>query len=99
MHQTILTRDEGEQFSSFEGKRVVPLDSESSNYREWAVTVGGTQYCIVAESFRTQGDDPTAAHPTFWALLYYVPDIDFWCDVPDMDVDMFLSTHKLILAA
>jgi hypothetical protein len=87
MHQTILTRIEGEQLYSFEGKHVVPLDSGTDNghYREWLVSVAHTQYCIVNE-----GDT--------WTLMYYVPDINAWRDAPD-DVGTFLSTHKLILAS
>ena len=87
MNALILTRDEGEALYSFEGKHVVRLDSanDSGHYREWLVGVNHTQYCIICE-----GDT--------WTLMYFVPDINGWCDAPD-DVDTFLCTHKLILSA
>jgi hypothetical protein len=87
MDALILTRIEGEHLGTFEGKRVVPLDSanDSGHYREWLVGVSHTDYCIVNE-----GDT--------WTLLAYDPDRGAWCHAPD-DVDAFLTTHKLILAA
>jgi hypothetical protein len=87
MNQPMLTEYEGDNLRMFEGKRVVPRDSgtQDGHYREWLVTALGTHYCIVNE-----GDT--------WTLMYYVPDVGAWCDAPD-DVDVFLSTHKLILAA
>jgi hypothetical protein len=87
MDQLILTTDEGQALRMFEGKTVVPLDAESANYREWLVTVGQTQYCIVCEVC----DGET------WSLLYYVPESDVWCDAPG-DVETFLISHRLILA-
>jgi hypothetical protein len=87
MNQPMLTEYEGDHLRMFEGKRVVPRDSgtEDGHYREWLVAVNHTQYCIICE-----GDT--------WTLMYFVPDINAWCDAPD-DVDVFLATHKLILAA
>lgn len=85
MDALILTRDEGAQLRSFEGKRVVPLDAARANYREWLVTIGPTEYCII--------DD----HDT-WTVLYYAPDVAAWCATV-ADVAAFLATHKLILAA
>lgn len=84
MNQTILTRDDGEALSMFEGKHVVPLHSESGNYREWDIGVNLVKYCIIQE-----GDE--------WTLMYYDRQTDLWEDAPD-DVDNFLLTNKLILA-
>ena len=88
MDALILTRDEGAALSCFEGKRVVPLDHESANYREWLVTIGDTHYCIVCEVC----DGET------WTVMSYDPRTDLWGDAPD-DVDTFLTQHRLILAA
>ena len=85
MDALMLTRDEGEQLTRWDGKRVVLLDNEHGNYREWYVHVAPTDYYIINE-----GDT--------WTLLSYVPDSNEWCDASD-DVDAFLTTHKLILAA
>jgi hypothetical protein len=85
MHQLILTTEEGEALRTFEGKRVIPLDAESANYREWLVTIGGTtQFCII--------DD----HDT-WTLLRYARGTEQWVDT-SIDVDTFLTSHRLILA-
>lgn len=86
MNQLILTAEEGAQLYSFEGKHVVPVYAESANYREWDVSVNHTRYGIIQE-----GD--------VWTLMYFVPDINGWIDAPDQDVDTFLTTNKLILAA
>lgn len=88
MNQPILTRDEGEQLYSYGGKHVVLLHSESGGgyYREWEVAIKHTRYCIVNE-----GDT--------WTLMYFRPGNVIWMDVPDMDVDSFLLSNKLILAA
>jgi hypothetical protein len=85
VNQLILTRDEGEQLYSFEGKHVVPLDSESGNCREWLTRVNHTQFCIINE-----GDE--------WTLMHFVPERSEWVDDP-ADVDDFLATNKLILAS
>ena len=85
MQQPILTREQGEQWYSFEGKHVVPLASESANYREWTIGVFHHQYCIVQEG-------------ETWTLLIYDPARQEWSDAPE-NVDAFLATHQLILAA
>jgi len=85
MPQTILPRDDVNQPLTFEGQTVVLLDNESGNYREWLVVIARIRYTIVNE-----GDT--------WTLMYFVPDINAWCDARG-DVDAFLTTHKLILAA
>jgi hypothetical protein len=86
MNAVILTRDEGEQLTSFEGKHVVRLDSANDlgTYREWLVGVNHTQYCII-------DDEDT------WTLLVQGED-QSWRDAED-DVETFLTTHTLILAA
>lgn len=86
MHASILPRDDDTQHMTFEGKRVVLLTRESGTYREWDVTVAGVQHSIIDE-------DGT------WTLMVYVPTCLEWVDVPGMNVDTFLSIHKLILAA
>jgi hypothetical protein len=89
MDARMLTRDEGEALYSFEGKHVVRLDSanDSGHYREWLVGVHHTQYCIINE-----GD--------VWTLMVQlVPgNARTWVDAPG-DVETFLRTHQLILAA
>jgi len=49
MHQAIRTTEEGQALRTFEGTTIVPLDAESANYREWLVTIGGTQYCVIQD--------------------------------------------------
>jgi hypothetical protein len=85
MYQLILTTDEGQALRLFEGKRVVPLDAESANYREWLVTIGAVQFCL------------TCDHDT-WTLLRYARGTEQWVDTR-LDVDTFLTSHRLILAA
>lgn len=53
--------------------------------REWYVHVAPTDYYIINE------DDT-------WTLMYFVQDMAGWDEAPD-DVDTFLRTHQLILAA
>jgi len=85
MHQLILTTDEGEALMTFEGKRVIRLDSESANYREWLVTIGGTtQFCII------QAQEE-------WTLMRYARGTEQWVET-SIDVDTFLTSHRLILA-
>jgi hypothetical protein len=85
MNQLILTTDEGQALRTFEGKTVVPLDAESANYREWLVTIGGvTQFCII------QDQDE-------WSLMRYARGTEQWVETR-IDVDTFLSSHRLILA-
>ncbi|HEY5865109.1 MAG TPA: hypothetical protein VI542_06085 [Candidatus Tectomicrobia bacterium] len=85
MQQPILTREQGEHVSSVEGTHVVPLDTESGNYREWTIGVLHQQYCIVQEG-------------ETWTLLVYDPAQQQWQDAPG-EVETFLATHQLILAA
>ena len=84
MHHPMLPRDDDTQFMTFEGKTVILLTSKSGTYREWDVRIDRKEYCIVDE-------DGT------WTLLVCGPDKS-WQDT-DQDVDTFLTTHKLILAA
>jgi len=83
MNQLILTTEEGKALRMFEGKKVVPLDSASANYREWLVTIGWTQFCIV-------DDNDT------WVLLR-LDDSGSWQDT-EQDVEGFLADFRLILA-
>lgn len=85
MNALILTRDEGEQLSSCEGKHVVCLDNESGTYREWLVRVAHTTYCVIDEDGG-------------WTLLRQDPDSRDWLET-EADVETFLATHRLILAA
>jgi hypothetical protein len=85
MHQLILTTEEGDALRTFDGKTVVPLDAESANDREWLVTTpGGTQYGIV-------DDNDT------WTRMRYARGTEQWVET-SIDVDTFLSSHRLILA-
>jgi hypothetical protein len=85
MHQLILTTEEGEALRTFEGKTVIPLDSESANYREWLVTIGGvTQFCLIQDQEE-------------WTLMRYARGTEQWVET-NVDVDTFLTSHRLILA-
>jgi len=84
MHQAIRTTEEGQALRTFEGTTIVPLDAESANYREWLVTIGGTQYCVI------QDQDE-------WTLMRYARGTEQWVET-SVDVDTFLSSHRLILA-
>jgi len=85
MHQVILTTDEGAALRMFEGKRVIQLDAESANYREWLVTIGGmTQFCIIQD-----GDE--------WTLMRYARGTEQWVETT-IPVETFLTSHRLILA-
>jgi hypothetical protein len=84
MNQLILTTEEGQALRMFEGKKVVPLDSASANYREWLVTIGGTQYCVVQDQEE-------------WVLMRYDSDTEQWVET-SVDVDTFLASHALLLA-
>jgi hypothetical protein len=85
MNQLILTTAEGEALRVFEGKTVVPLDAESANYREWLVTIGGAvQFCIIQDQ-------------EAWTLLRYARGTEQWVET-SLDVDTFLTNHRLILA-
>jgi hypothetical protein len=86
MHQLILTTEEGEALRMFEGKTVVPLDAASATSREWRVTIDGvTQFCLIQDQ---EG----------WTLLRYARGTEQWVETR-IDVDTFLTSHHLILAA
>jgi hypothetical protein len=84
MDAWILTRDEGEALQMFAGKKVIQLDAESANYREWLVRIGWTLFCIV-------DDNDT------WTLLRQGED-KTWLDT-EQDVQGFLEDFKLMLSA
>lgn len=85
MHQLIAPGNAGQAMRMFEGTTVLPLDAESANYREWLVTIGGTQYCIIHDQ-----DE--------WVLMRYDSDPEQWIETT-VDVDTFLASYRLILAA
>lgn len=66
---------------------MIPLHSESGDYREWLVTITGVQYCVVQE-----GHTWTVMRNHGWRTE---PD---WKD-EDYGVDYFLSAHGLTLGA
>jgi hypothetical protein len=75
----------GPAAQSHEGTQVVPLDNESAGYREWLVSIGGDDYCIVEDAGT-------------WTLMQFQSDRrQRWEDVPQT-VEAFLSAHSLILA-
>ena len=70
---------------------LVPLYSESSNYREWVTDIAGTAYTIVQEG-------------PVWTLLQAMPPSEAfassdWRQVGgEQAVEWFLATHNLSLA-
>ena len=80
----ILNTENGVALQQYEGKRVIPIDNASGQYREWLVTIDTTNYCVVNE-----GDT--------WILMHQSTYDQEWYD-DIASVQAFLDTHNLILS-